>query len=175
MKKDQTKTWQTCAAEIYIAREILKENYEDYEIYELMSGDWQIVYENGNELSIPNLLQVWKGKKLQVFRVPQLFRRGIMEVIDDLIEDRRINESEMNLFGKVWFMLSDWEINDGQPHYEYFDDSVASMFPRDSEVPVIKEKLEAMFVLLAKVYQLDQKEYEKLLDVEVENDVWHFL
>ena len=77
----------------------------------------------------------------------------------------------MSLFGKVWLVLSDLEIYDGQPCYKYFDDSVALMFPGYSEVPVIKEKLEAMLVLLAKVYQLDKKEYEKPLDVKIEDDV----
>ena len=181
MKQDKTKTWQICAVEIYIARKILRKDYVDYELYELLSGNWQIEYTNDHGTLVPNILKLGKKKKLQVFRIPQSFRKAISVLISEMISTGRKNnseeeeEEEEELKWGVYLMFLDVDIINPSPGMGYYKNFVAGFYPDDPYNGIMKDKLENLILLVKAIYEPEKIECEKFMDSDFDNEIWHLV
>lgn len=177
MKQDKTKTWQICAVEIYIARKILRNNYGGYELYELLKGNWQIEYKNDHGTSIPNILKLWKKNKLQVFRIPQSFRKAISVLINEMTSTGRKNNSDEEEEFKwvVYLMYLDVDIINPSPGMGYYKDFVADFNRDDPHIGIMKDKLENLILLVNAIYEPKEIECEKFEDSDFDNEIWHLI
>ena len=175
MKQKKTNTWQICAVEIYIARTILRNNYEGYELYEILSGNWQIEYKNDQGALVPNILKLWKRNKLQVFRIPQSFRKAISVLINEMISTGRKNNSEEELKWGVYLMYLDVDIINPSPGMGYYENFVADFNRDDPHIGIMKDKLENLILLVNAIYEPEEIECKKFEDSDFDNEIWHLI
>lgn len=178
MKQNQTRKWQDIAAEFFIAREILKMDFKNNEIRDSLTANWEIQYINQDGISIPYTLKFSNGKKIQRLKVPLRFRKSTSTLITELIELGRKNNSENQekLKSSVSFMISDCEVLNGNPKYEFDDDFIRIMStPDEYEFPLLKDKMNNIYFLLKQVYNSSEDEYEKLIDLDFEDEIWYFI
>lgn len=182
MKNDKIKTWQVCAAEVYITRQILNEEFEPFEIYELMTGNWHIEYERDNNALTPNLLKLEINKNLQVFRVPQSFRKTLPEVINNIIETNQTDGKAKDFKSTIWFMITDIGIINGKPEFEYYESAVKEMYSfspdligESSDIPIIQEKLDNCYILLDRMFQKGEIEFGKFVNIDFHNEIYYLL
>ena len=80
-----------------------------------------------------------------------------------------------NIKEKVLYIASTIEQNDNDNGFNYFEEMMNSIFKNDSELPIIKQKLDNLVKLLGNKFEQGEEEFEKFQDLDFEEDIWEMI
>jgi Ca2+-binding EF-hand superfamily protein len=76
---------------------------------------------------------------------------------------------------KVTRMLATIDENDNNDGFVYFDEMLYNLYSTDPDYLLMKEKLDNLVVLMYEFKQKGEEEYEKFLDMDFEDEIWHMI
>lgn len=81
----------------------------------------------------------------------------------------------MNIKEKVKWIASTIEQNDNDNGFNYFEDMMNGIFADDSDLLIIKEKMDNLIKLFEKINAEGEEEFEKFMDLDFEDDIWNLI
>lgn len=73
------------------------------------------------------------------------------------------------------FVVSSMDMDENQTKFGYFEDMMNGIFENDPDLPLIKEKMDNLVELLYDVKSKGEKEYQKFLDMDFEDEIWNMI
>ena len=79
----------------------------------------------------------------------------------------------MNIKEKVKWVASTMDIDTDQTEFEYFEDMMYGIFADDSDLPIIKEKMDNLVKLLGEKNAAG--ELDAFMDLDFEEEIWEMI
>lgn len=79
---------------------------------------------------------------------------------------------KMTIKEKVMWVISTMEITKYQTKYNYFEDMMYDIFKNDTDLPIIKSKMDNLVKLLE---SKNKEEFEIFMDLDFENEIWEMI
>ena len=85
------------------------------------------------------------------------------------------NIKDWDIKEKVKLIAETIEQNDDESGFNYFEELIPFYFSEDSDMPVIKEKMDNLIKLLEKVNSQGEEAFEKFENLDFENEIWKMI
>lgn len=82
------------------------------------------------------------------------------------------SKDNMSIKEKVMWVISTMEITQYQKKYNYFEDMMYGIFENDSDLPIIKSKMDNLVELLE---SKNEEEFEIFMDLDFESEIWEMI
>ena len=86
-----------------------------------------------------------------------------------------MENKDIDIKEKVKRIASTIEQNDNDNGFNYFEEMMNGIFVDDSDLPIIKEKMDNLIKLFEKINAEGEEEFEKFMDLDFEDDIWNLI